>query len=106
MAKVVGYWDYCPELVPKNIPYTDAHRRATLKYRKKNRDLINERQSQRHGEKMRTDLNYRNMKAKALIKSNAKRREREAQAREDGNIIIKGKLYELKEIIDTDSESE
>jgi len=71
MSKVVGYWDYCPELVPKKT-YTAAQGRATMKWMKKNKERYNEQQRIRHGIRMRTDLNYRNMKAKSQKKANEK----------------------------------
>ena len=71
--KIIGYWDYAPELIHKNT-YTEAQGRATAKWRDKNRDYYNEYQREKHAHKMRTDLNYRNMKMEACIKSNAKRK--------------------------------
>ncbi len=73
MSKVVGYWDYCPELVPKKS-YTEAQGRATMKWMNKNKERYNEQQRIRHGIRMRTDLNYRNMKAKSQKKANEKYR--------------------------------
>ena len=107
MAEVVGYWDYTPALIKKNkSTYTEAQRKATLKYKRKNRERINEQQRIRHGERMRTDWDYRTMKANSLIKSNKKRKERVAKIHAEGIYIINDKAYELKEIIDSDSDSD
>jgi len=77
-AKIVGQWDYCPELIKKNT-YTPAHGRATAKWVAKNREHCNAKQRERHAHKMRTDMDYRNMKAEANKKSNKKRDEKVAK---------------------------
>ena len=73
MAKVVGMFDYCPELVPKNS-YTPAHGRATAKWISKNKEHYNKWQRDRHAHRMRTDMDYRNYKAAANKVANEKRK--------------------------------
>ena len=70
-VKIIGQWDYCPELIPKST-YTEASHRATMKWRAKNRERVNKLQRERHAHRMRTDMDYRNMKAAAQKKANAK----------------------------------
>ncbi len=88
MAKIIGQWDYCPELIPKHT-YTEAQRRATTKYREKNREQVNKKQRERHAFRMRTDLDYRNMKAKAWKKANAKYKARVEAARDVRLSVVK-----------------
>ena len=39
-AKIIGKWDFCPELIPKHT-YTEARGRATAKWQAKNREYYN-----------------------------------------------------------------
>jgi 3-oxoacyl-[acyl-carrier-protein] synthase III len=80
-VKIIGQWDYCPELIPKKT-YTEASHRATMKWRAKNRDHVNKLQRERHAHKMRTDMDYRNMKAAAAKKANAKYKAKLDEARQ------------------------
>ena len=73
-AKIVGMFDYCPELVKKKSSYTPAHGRATAKWMAKNREQVNKKQRENHAHKMRTDMDYRNKRAESLKKSNKIRR--------------------------------
>jgi hypothetical protein len=73
MAKVVGMFDYCPELVPKKT-YTAAQGRASGKWQRNNKERVNNLARERHRHKMRTDMDYRNMKAAATKRSNEKRK--------------------------------
>jgi len=78
-AKIIGMFDYCPELVKKKSTYTPAHGRASAKWVAKNKEHVNKQQRERHAHKMRTDMDYRNMKAEANKKSNKKRDEKVAK---------------------------
>jgi hypothetical protein len=89
--KIIGKWDYAPELIPKNT-YTPAQGRATAKWRDKNREYYNTYQREKHAYKMRTDLDYRNMKAEACIKSNARRK-----------IRVDADKQRLKELLEKES---
>ena len=56
--------------------YTEAQKRATYAFREKNRDAYNAYQRAYHAERMRTDIDYRNRKAKQSIEANRRARER------------------------------
>ena len=71
--KVIGKWDYAPELIPKHT-YTEARGRATAKWQAKNREYYNAYQRELHAHRMRTDWDYRVMREKAWKRSNAKRK--------------------------------
>ncbi len=108
MAKVVGMFEYCPELIKKNT-YTAAQGRATSKWMKKNKDEYNKYQRERHAHLMRTNLDYRNMKAKANMVANEKRKKRIMAHRisvikDNSNISDKlnNNIIELKEEISDD----
>jgi len=110
MAKVVGMFEYCPELIKKNT-YTAAQGRATSKWMKKNKDNYNKYQRERHAHLMRTNLDYRNMKAKANKVANEKRKKRIMEHRisiitNNSNISDKlnNKIIELKEEISEDED--
>jgi len=80
-AKVIGKFDYCPELIPKHT-YTEARGRATAKWQAKNRDYYNAYQRDLHAHRMRTDWDYRVMKEAAWKKGNAKRKIKMAEDKE------------------------
>tara|TARA_B100000768_G_C11030670_1_gene269949 strand:+ start:332 stop:625 length:294 start_codon:yes stop_codon:yes gene_type:complete len=71
--KVIGKWDYAPELIPKHT-YTEARGRATAKWQANNREYYNAYQRELHAHRMRTDWDYRVMREKAWKRSNAKRK--------------------------------
>lgn len=71
--KVIGKWDYCPDLIPKHT-YTEARGRATAKWQANNREYYNAYQRELHAHRMRTDWDYRVMREKAWKRSNAKRK--------------------------------
>lgn len=80
-AKVIGKFDYCPDLIPKHT-YTEARGRATAKWQAKNRDYYNAYQRDLHAHRMRTDWDYRVMKEAAWKKGNAKRKIKMAEDKE------------------------
>ena len=79
--KVIGKWDYCPELIPKHT-YTEARGRATANWQAKNREYYNAYQRDLHAHRMRTDWDYRVMKEAAWKKGNAKRKIKMAEDKE------------------------
>ena len=85
---IIGQWDYCPELIPKHT-YTQAQCRATAKYRANNREQVNKKQRERHAHRMRTDMDYRNMKAAAWRKANAKYKAKVEAARAEAAIAAR-----------------
>lgn len=80
-AKVIGKFDYCPDLIPKHT-YTEARGRATANWQAKNRDYYNAYQRDLHAHRMRTDWDYRVMKEAAWKKGNAKRKIKMAEDKE------------------------
>ena len=56
--------------------YTEAQKRATYTFREKNRDAYNAYQREYHAERMRTDIDYKNRRAKQSIEANRRARER------------------------------
>jgi len=67
--------------------YTEAQKRATYAFREKNRDAYNAYQRAYHAERMRTDIDYRNRKAKQSIEANRRARERK-EANKIASLII------------------
>ena len=80
-AKVIGKFDYCPDLTPK-YTYTDNRGRATANWQANNREYYNAYQRDLHAHRMRTDWDYRVMREKAWKKSNAKRKIKMAEDKE------------------------
>ena len=56
--------------------YTEAQKRATYTFREKNRDAYNAYQREYHAERMRTDIDYKNRRAKQSIEANRRAPER------------------------------
>ena len=56
--------------------YTEAQKRATYAFREKNREAYNAYQREYHAERMRTDIDYKNRRAKQSIEANRRARER------------------------------
>ena len=71
--------------------YTEAQKRATYAFREKNRDAYNAYQRAYHQERMRTDIDYRNRKAKQSIEANRRARERKEAIKMASLIIQKEK---------------
>ena len=71
--------------------YTEAQKRATYAFREKNRDAYNAYQRAYHAERMRTDIDYRNRKAKQSIEANRRSRERKEAIKIASLIINKEK---------------
>jgi len=71
--------------------YTEAQKRATYAFREKNRDAYNAYQRAYHAERMRTDIDYRNRKAKQSIEANRRARERKEAIKMASLIIQKEK---------------
>ena len=71
--------------------YTEAQKRATYAFREKNRDAYNAYQRAYHQERMRTDIDYRNRKAKQSIEANRRSRERKEAIKIASLIINKEK---------------
>ena len=71
--------------------YTEAQKRATYAFREKNRDAYNAYQRAYHAERMRTDIDYRNRKAKQSIVANRRARERKEAIKMASLIIQKEK---------------
>ena len=72
---------------PKKDFYTEAQKRATYVFREKNRDAYNTYQRAYHAERMRTDIDYRNRKAKQSIIANRRAREKK-EANKMASLII------------------
>jgi len=66
-------------------------KRATYAFREKNRDAYNAYQRADHKERMRTDIDYRNRKAKQSIEANRRARERKEAIKMASLIIQKEK---------------
>jgi len=90
-AKVIGKWDFCPELIPKHT-YTPARGRATAKWQSKNRDYYNAYQRELHAHRMRTDWDYRVMKEAAWKKGNARRKIKMAKEKEQLKAFLKAEM--------------
>ena len=73
---------------PKKDFYTEAQKRATYAFREKNRQAYNAYQRAYHAERMRTDIDYRNRKAKQSILANKRSREKK-EAIKIASLIIK-----------------
>ena len=71
--------------------YTEAQKRATYAFREKNRDAYNAYQRAYHAERMRTDIDYRNRKAKQSIEANRRARDRKEAIKMASLIIQKEK---------------
>jgi len=71
--------------------YTEAQKRATYAFREKNRESYNAYQRAYHAERMRTDIDYRNRKAKQSIEANRRSRERKEAIKIASLIINKEK---------------
>jgi len=71
--------------------YTQAQKRATYVFREKNRDAYNAYQRAYHQQRMRTDIDYRNRKAKQSIEANRRSRERKEAIKIASLIINKEK---------------
>ena len=56
--------------------YTEARKHATYAFREKNREAYNAYQREYHAERMRTDIDYKNRRAKQSIEANRRARER------------------------------
>ena len=90
-AKVIGKWDYCPELIPKHT-YTEARGRATANWQSKNREYYNAYQRELHAHRMRVDWDYRVMKEKAWKASNERRKKKLAEEREQLKQFLKAEM--------------
>jgi len=90
-AKIIGKWDYCPDLIPKQT-YTEARGRATAKWQSKNREYYNAYQRELHAHRMRTDWGYRVMKEAAWKKGNERRKIKLAEDREKLKKFLKEEM--------------
>ena len=95
-AKVIGKWDYAPELIPKHT-YTEARGRATANWQSKNREYYNAYQRELHAHRMRTDWNYRVMKEKAWKASNERRKKKLAEDRALLIEFLKNEIIDKKD---------
>ena len=71
--------------------YTEAQKRATYAFREKNREAYNAYQREYHAERMRTDIDYKNRRAKQSIEANRRARERKEAIKMASLIIQKEK---------------
>lgn len=97
-------FDYNPEkYLPKNS-YRPCHLRATQRYREKNREKYNAYMKNYHLKKMRTDMDYRNRRAKSNEKALKKRKKRIEEAKQAKQIHDEKIMNIVKEETGIDEE--